>query len=147
MSAASPPAPPARQWMFYTDGRYGPAAEQTLRDFGRQLGFHSDQKGMASVAMEQMWAEIDRLRQQVGEQAPMPDQRHETTGAMAADDETGTVTLAHLRSWLARHLSKDATLPCASPDMTAREQVIYRLLAADRAVLISLQQHLAALPQ
>lgn len=52
----------ATQWMFYHDGDYGPATENELRDFGRRLRFFSCEKGIASVVMEQMWVEIDRLR-------------------------------------------------------------------------------------
>ena len=53
------------KWMFYHDGVYGPAEEQDLRDFGERLGIHSDANGMASVVMEQMWDEIDRLREEL----------------------------------------------------------------------------------
>jgi hypothetical protein len=53
---------PSDGWMFYRDGVYGPATEKELRDFSFRLGVFSDQKGIASVVMQQMWAEIDKLR-------------------------------------------------------------------------------------
>jgi hypothetical protein len=53
---------PSDGWMFYHDGVYGPATEKELRDFSCRLGLFSDQKGIASVVMQQMWAEIDKLR-------------------------------------------------------------------------------------
>ena len=57
----------APAWMFYHDGVYSPAEESELRAFSERLGLFSDSNGIASVVMEQMWVEIDRLRLRVKE--------------------------------------------------------------------------------
>ncbi len=55
-----------KECMFYVDGGvYSPVPETAVREFSRSLGLYSDQRGMASVLFDQMWAEIDSLRNQV----------------------------------------------------------------------------------
>jgi hypothetical protein len=53
------------RWHFYKEGVLGPADEATLREFADRLGIYSDMRGTASVVMNQMWAEIDRLRNEL----------------------------------------------------------------------------------
>lgn len=60
------------KWMFYHEGVYEEATEEEIRNFTRTLGTYSDEKGMAFVAMQQMWSEIDRLRAQLNDIAQSP---------------------------------------------------------------------------
>ena len=50
------------QWRWYRDGVIVPVTEQHARHVFDRWQYLSDDRGAACLMIEQLWAEIDRLR-------------------------------------------------------------------------------------
>lgn len=70
------------EWKYYRSGKIVPITEDEARNTFDYWGVLSDDRGMACLMHEQMWAEIDRLRAE-----------------LAARDERIAGLEAALRTW------------------------------------------------
>lgn len=86
------------QWKFYNKGVLGPCEEKVIRDFTERFGkYQSDERGVAHGVFEQMWKEIDRLRERLeivhvfnsaGEMVPHPTGKIGSFDGISCRDET-----------------------------------------------------------